>query len=97
MAYKWHREGHINLLELIVILTMMKLRLRSSHAIGSRFLHFVDSMVALAVAAKRRSSSRQLNRILQQMDALELSGILFPTYGYCRSDKNPSDRPSRWA
>jgi hypothetical protein len=64
-------------------------------AIGSRFLLFTDSLVALSVMSKGRSSSPQLLRRLRSISALVLGTGIRPFYRYIPTDLNPADDPSR--
>ena len=73
----------------------MKWRTRARRRPGCKYLYLLDSKVAIAVATKRRSSSRKLLRTLRKMDALELAAHFAPIYGYVRSQANPADGPSR--
>ena len=55
----------------------------------------MDSQVAIAVLAKGRSSSWKLNQVLRRVGALTVAAGFAPAYGYCMSEWNPSDVPSR--
>ena len=96
LAFKWQRQAHINELEVRAALSQMLWRLRNHRNIGTKFLHLLDSQVAIGVLCKRRSSSRVLQFVLRKVDALELCGSLVPVYGYCHTEDNPADAPSRW-
>ena len=89
------REEHINALELKAAFLTLRWRTRSSKRVFTRFLHLIDSQVALSVLVKGRSSSWRLNRILSRINALTLAANLVPSYAYIMSEWNPSDRPSR--
>ena len=91
----WSKEAHINELEVRAVLLDLQRWTRKASEIGSRYLVLTDSYVALGVLAKKRSSSRQLHRVLRRFDALELASGCKPYFGYIRSAKNPADRPSR--
>ena len=91
----WQRDEHINVLEVRGCLLDLQRRARSAKNIGTRYLCLLDSYVGLGVLAKKRSSSRQLNRVLRRFDALELASGMRPYFAYVRSAKNPADRPSR--
>eukprot|EP00973_Karenia_brevis_P059961 8344120-Karenia_brevis.AAC.1 len=55
----------------------------------------MDSQVAVSVVAKGRSSSIQLNTVLRRLAALCVTGNLRIIAGWCKSDTNPADHPSR--
>ena len=64
LAYRFKHAEHINVLELRALVGSYEWRLRSSSFSRCRALHLTDSVVALSVAVKGRSSSRTLNKIL---------------------------------
>ena len=86
LAHRFNDEEHINILELRAALTALKWRTRSARRLRTRFLHMVDSQVALAVLVKGRSRSWRLNRVLRQVGAVTLAGGLLPSYAYVRSE-----------
>eukprot|EP00438_Fugacium_kawagutii_P036422 Skav236207 [mRNA] locus=scaffold98:76671:78275:- [translate_table: standard] len=94
-SYPFHRQEHINILELRTIVHTLEWRLRSSHYGDCRSLHLSDSQVALAVAIKGRSSSRVLNRLLRRYAALQVAGGVHPLLAWIESELNPADAPSR--
>ena len=55
-------------------------RLRSRRQVGTRWLHLMDSQVALSVLVKGRRSYWKLNRVLSQANALTLAASLFLFY-----------------
>ena len=55
----------------------------------------MDSNVTLGVIAKGRTSSKRLRRVLGKINAVTLVGHFTVTVGFCRSEHNPADRPSR--
>ncbi len=74
--------------------TSLSLTRRCDSAV--RFLHVTDSQVVLAVMAKGRSSSKQLNWLLRRVAALNLVADVTPSYVFVSSADNPADAPSRW-
>ena len=70
---------------------------RSTASLGSRLCCLVDSQVAISVAAKGRSTSKVLNKLLKRMNSYCLAADLHPFYVYVRSQHNPADAPSRIA
>ena len=96
LAFPWNGpQMHINEYELLTVLQGIKWRCRAKRRLGRRFCVLVDSQVTLSVAAKGRSSSFRLNRILRRLDAYVLASFSLPFYGYVSSGKNPADKPSR--
>lgn len=91
---KHKTKRHINALELDGVLLAVEWRLRSRARLP-RFLHLVDSQVALAVLCKGRSASLRLAKVTRRISARVLGGGLFPVYAYVKSAWNPSDSPSR--
>ena len=86
----------ITVQELRAVLSAVKWRARRAEHAGHRFLHLVDSQVALLALAKGRSSSSSLTYLLQRVSAVQLASNLYPVYGYVSTADNPSDAPSRW-
>ena len=87
-------------LELRAALSEVKLRSRSVKLHGQRYLHLVDSNVALGILTKKRSSSYLLQRVIAKLNTLELASGVFPIYAFIRSAHNPADyasrSPARW-
>ena len=94
-SYPFHNEEHINLLELRAIIHTVEWRLRRRTFNGVRFLPLSDSQVALSVAVKGRSSSRQLNKLLRKFGSMLAAAGLYPLLGWIESHLNPADEPSR--
>jgi hypothetical protein len=86
----------ITVQELRAVLSAMKWRARREEQAGQRFVHLVDSQVALLALAKGRSSSSALTYVLQRVSAVQLASNLYPLYGYVSTSDNPADAPSRW-
>ena len=95
ISKRWREKEHINVLELRAGLLALRWRSRSASFRSVRFVHLMDSQVALAVATKGRSSACMLNRILVKMSALLLALDAYPIYGYVATEVNPADRASR--
>ena len=87
---------HINVGELHALLATFRWRARKASAIRSKFLHLTDSLVALGVALKCRSSSVLLHRVVSKLSALCLAASFYPFFAYVSSGTNPADAPSRW-
>lgn len=73
LAYKWSSEQHINILEVTAVLVEFRRRLRDEHAIKTRFLNVVDSLVTYYAVSKGRSGSVRMNRCLRRMMALNIA------------------------
>ena len=97
LSWSWQHHSHINLLELLACLKTFMWRSRSTRFHAVRAMHLLDSQVCLAVLTKGRSSSRQINRILQRFSSLILACEIFPLFAYIKSEFNPADIPSRHA
>ena len=98
VAHHWpfKQQERINVLELRSLIHTFEWRLRKSSFGDTRALHLTDSQVALSVAVKGRSSSKQLNRQLRRFTALQLAGGLYPLLAWVESALNPADAPSRF-
>ena len=97
-AWAWCNDDsqiHINELELRAALTELKRRCRTKKRMGLKYLHLLDSAVALGVLTKKRSSSHRLQRVVRRFDALETASGCVPIFSFCRSSHNPADYPSR--
>ena len=66
-SYKYSRSQHINILELRPILLYFIYRSRRKRCVGTRFLHQVDSQVALSVAARCRTIFRCFQHIFSNI------------------------------
>ena len=96
LSCTWDLPGdHINSLEARALLLALRWRARSSDKIGERFLHLVDSKVALGAFTKHRSNSRSFNYLVTRSAALQLAASLVPVLAHVRSKLNPADYPSR--
>ena len=95
-SYPWSEAGHINVLEVLAFLNFVRQSTGSGALQSTRFVHVVDSMVASAVVAKGRSSSRTLNFRLRQLAGLLLTADAYPYVVWTISAWNFADRASRW-
>ena len=96
LSCTWEVEGdHINSLECRALLLALRWRSRSAASLGKRFLHLVDSMVALGAFAKHRSNSRAFNYLVTRSAALQLAFGMTPILAHVRTSRNPADFPSR--
>eukprot|EP00973_Karenia_brevis_P012169 1651125-Karenia_brevis.AAC.1 len=90
-SYRFRSSQHINVLELRSLFNYVRLRGRKLHKHGSRFLVLSDSQVVVSVVAKGRSSSTQLNHVLQRLAALCIAFNIRIIIGWVRSEANPAD------
>ncbi len=95
LAYPWRQQQHINELELRAIFAALRWKARAVRNFGTRKCIVTDSQVALSVAAKCRSSSKRLNRVVWRTNALALATFSHFFYIYVRTGLNPADPPSR--
>lgn len=96
LSFPWKVLGsHINEYELRALFAFTKWLCRKARNLGLRYGVLVDSQVVLSVAAKGRSSSHRLNRLIRRYDVLLLAGFFYPFFGYVASADNPADHPSR--
>ena len=93
LRYKFAKPGHINVQEFRTYKTWLKFS--AKHHPDSRLLALLDSRVTLGAAAKGRSSSFALSRVLQGSLGYVLGGGLYPGGLHVPTDKNRSDGPSR--
>ena len=91
--YRFKKSGHINVLECRVYKSWLK-HCCKKHP-GSRIVSFLDSRVTMGAAAKGRSSSKALSRILRTSLGYIIGGCLYPGSLHCRSAWNRADGPSR--
>ena len=94
-SYQWKESAHINVLEVRAFVNFLRKSLESGSLARSRFVHVVDSMVAAAVIAKGRSSSKALNFGLRQLAGLCLAGDSYPFIVWTISSWNFADAASR--
>ena len=86
---QWQRPEHINALELRVLAPILPRHLRADIAVLS------DSMVAIGVLQKGRSSSWHLNAIARRFHYLELLSGSRLCLQHVASADNPADAHSR--
>ena len=92
---KWKHRDHINFLELRSILLSIRFHVSHLKHVHSRIFHVTDSYVCMSILAKGRSGSRQLNRLLRQVNAYLLGFGLFLVIAHVESSENPTDGASR--
>ena len=91
--YRFKKPGHININESRTYKSFIKAQAKSEPS--SRFVVLLDSRVTIGAAAKGRSSSPGITRVLQGSLAYIIGGNLYPGFLHCSSADNKSDGPSR--
>lgn len=89
------KPSHINLEEARSLLRFVRWVLRAPHRYEHRLVILLDSRVVIGGAAKGRSGSVPLNRLLRQLAALTFAGGLILHLVFIPSEHNPGDFPSR--
>jgi hypothetical protein len=97
LSYKWSGESHINKLEAQALFDFLRSYIKNPTTHNSRMLFLLDSQAALGVLTKGRSSSKQLNSVMQRIAAVLRGCNIQPLFAWVPSDGNPADGPSRWA
>ena len=98
MSYSWKEGGqHINILELVAVLDLVRRQARDRKFHGLRHVLMVDNQVALSALSKGRSSSRSIQAPLRRINAVCLASQFRLCLAWVKSKWNPADGPSRWA
>ena len=92
--YRFKRPGHINVNGMRTYKSWIKSLAKS--APDSRFVGMLDSRVTIGAAAKGRSSSYALTRVLKGSVAYMIGGGLYPGLLHCYSEDNRADDPTRY-
>ena len=92
--YRFKRPGHINVNEMRTYKSWINSLAKS--APDSRFVGMLDSRVTIGAAAKGRSSSYALTRVLKGSVAYIIEGGLYPGLSHCYSEDNRADDPTRY-
>eukprot|EP00971_Amphidinium_carterae_P166168 3293584-Amphidinium_carterae.1 len=94
-SYSFKSEAHINRQEMLAWLS--GLRVIARHQLGQRkrIICAIDSTVTVNIIKKGRSSSRQLNAVLQRALGLRLFYGMEPAAIWVPSEVNPADDPTR--
>eukprot|EP00438_Fugacium_kawagutii_P032554 Skav201090 [mRNA] locus=scaffold2562:77913:81556:+ [translate_table: standard] len=96
MAYKWKAKGHINQLEAIAVLDLLKKLSRTKEVQNKRLFLMVDNTTVLNILAKGRTSSNQLQPVLRRLTAVLMTCSLRLVLAWVKGEYNPADGPSRW-
>ena len=91
--YKFAKPGHINVNEARVFKSWVKSLARRGRAVCST--GFLDSRVTIGAAAKGRSSSYAISRVLQGCLGYVLGSGIYYSLLHCYSEDNVADPPSR--
>eukprot|EP00438_Fugacium_kawagutii_P011201 Skav235781 [mRNA] locus=scaffold3426:8173:9867:- [translate_table: standard] len=91
--YKFKRPGHINVNEIRTYKSWIKSLAKVSP--DTRFVGLLDSRVTIGAAAKGRSSSYALTKVLKGCVAYIIGGGLYPGLLHCYSQDNRADDPTR--
>ena len=95
-SWKWTGcKEHINSLEMRAVLTALRWRLERHKKVHVKFVHLVDSLVAMHSLSRGRSSSRKLRRTVLKINALLLATRSQSVWAYVHTKDNPADAPSR--
>ena len=60
-----------------------------------RIFHLTDSYVCMSITSKGRSGSRQLNRLLKELNGYLLGFGIYLIIAHVESSENPTDGASR--
>ena len=91
--YKFKKAGHINVNEVRTYKSWLKSLLKSNP--DERSIGLLDSRVTIGAAAKGRSSSYAISKVLKGSIAYVIGGGLYPGLLHVNSGDNPSDDPTR--
>jgi hypothetical protein len=94
-SYEFQIPEHINLLEQRAHLNYLRRRATQPERFRTRYLEIFDNQVITAVNTKGRSSSLRLNRLQRRCAGICHAATFLPFHGWCRSEANPADLPSR--
>ena len=91
--YRFKTPGHINVNEMRTYKSFIKACAKTEP--DSRVVGLLDSRVTIGAAAKGRSSSLALSKVLKGTIGYVLGAGLYPGLLHCPSEVNRSDGPSR--
>ena len=91
----WVRDEHINILEARVLVNLARHLARSSSQQNLKTLVFTDSMVALGLFSKGRSSVKPLLRLARKMCVLRMFSGIKLLYRHIETLRNMADGPTR--
>eukprot|EP00971_Amphidinium_carterae_P349167 6490879-Amphidinium_carterae.2 len=94
-SYKFRRRSHINVQELLAYRTALKVAAGRVECWQRRVPFMIDSQVVTNVISRGRSSSHQLNYVLQTCLGVTLFCGITPMAIWVGTEENPSDDPTR--
>lgn len=95
-SWRWQsRQEHINALETRAVLTALRWRIERHKKVRFKFVHLVDSLVALRALSRGRSRSCKLRRTILRVNSLLLATRSQVVRAYVHTKQNPADAPSR--
>eukprot|EP00971_Amphidinium_carterae_P134018 2655823-Amphidinium_carterae.1 len=94
-SYRFRHCSHINVQELLAYRTALKMAARTRMCRQRRVSFFIGSQVVVNVIARGRSSSHQLNFVLQTCLALSLFCDISPLPIWVGTEENPADDRTR--
>ena len=94
-AAPWRWTRHINVLEGVAELLLIRCLIRQPRMWGRTFVLLQDSAVVVAAGSRGRSSSIGLNRYLRRVAAMAFACQMHVVRRWIRSAANPADKPSR--
>ena len=92
-SWPWRDRAHINVLEVRAFLC--ELKDRAACGDDARFVHGLDSYVALGALTKGRTSSLRLLPLVKQSAAIQAAFGQYPALHFCPTRLNASDDPTR--
>ena len=93
-AWRWKRQGHINVLELASAVSNLA-SLANDGISSARFANFLDSAVCKGALTKGRSASYALQPGLKRTCAICVCADLYPCWPFSPTRLNVADDPSR--
>jgi hypothetical protein len=94
MSYKWKSTGHINALEAIAILDLLRKLGHSKANHFQRTLLLVDNTTVVGILAKGRTTSRSLRNPLRRTAAVLVATGTRLVVAWVKSEWNPADVPN---
>eukprot|EP00971_Amphidinium_carterae_P266686 5290002-Amphidinium_carterae.4 len=94
-SYRFRRKSHINVQELLAYRTSLRAATARPECWGRRIPFLIDSQVVTNIITRGRSSSHQLNYVLQTCLGLCLFCGITPLALWVGTEENPADDPTR--
>eukprot|EP00971_Amphidinium_carterae_P075902 1499652-Amphidinium_carterae.3 len=93
--YRFRRTSHINVQEMLAYRTALKVAAQRPENWRCRVPFMIDSQVVANVIHRGRSTSHQLNYVLQTCLSLCLFTGIIPLAMWIGTEENPADDPTR--